>query len=208
MFVESVVGGRRLTRAQSKAQTRERVLAAAARAFARDGYDGASVEEIAESAGYSVGAVYSNFSSKEHLFAELLADQRAERSARLAAALAEPGGRDERLAGLARLVVEFADGGGAMAAFGGDVGPRAFRDPELRRVVVERLRESGADLGSVVAGWLEHEGVVGPDELADAAEAMVALVLGLARRRRLSPDVVTERAIARSLGWLLDGMSR
>ncbi len=201
-------GGGRLTRAQSKALTRRRILAAAARAFSRDGYAGASVEEIAESAGYSVGAVYSNFESKEHLFAELLADQRAERSARLARALEEPGGREERLARLARLVVEFADGGAAMAAFGGDVGPRAFRDPELRRLVVERLREGGADLGSVVAEWLGREGIVEPGQRADAAVALAALVQGLVRRRRLTPDDVGEATIARSLGWLVAGMSR
>ena len=63
----------RLTRAEAKARTREQLLDAAARTFARKGYAGASVEEIAESAGYSIGALYSNFASKEQLFLELMA---------------------------------------------------------------------------------------------------------------------------------------
>lgn len=62
----------RLTREQSRAQTRERLLASAAVVFAREGYAGASVDRIAEEAGYSKGALYSNFASKDELFFELI----------------------------------------------------------------------------------------------------------------------------------------
>jgi len=61
----------RLTREQSRARTRERLLASAAVVFAREGYAGASVDRIAEEAGYSKGALYSNFASKDELFFEL-----------------------------------------------------------------------------------------------------------------------------------------
>ena len=62
----------RLTREQSRARTRERLLASAAVVFAREGYAGASVDRIAEEAGYSKGALYSNFASKDELFFELI----------------------------------------------------------------------------------------------------------------------------------------
>jgi AcrR family transcriptional regulator len=65
----------RLTREESRQQTRTRLLDAAVQVFSRRGYQAATVDEIAEAAGYSKGAVYSNFSSKEELFLELL-DQR------------------------------------------------------------------------------------------------------------------------------------
>lgn len=58
----------RLTRDQSRARTRERLLAAAAAVFTREGYAGASIDRIAEEAGYSKGAMYSNFASKDDLF--------------------------------------------------------------------------------------------------------------------------------------------
>ncbi|HTZ25378.1 MAG TPA: TetR family transcriptional regulator, partial [Streptosporangiaceae bacterium] len=45
---------KRLTRAEAKARTRELLLDAAARTFARKGFAGASVEEIAEDAGFTV----------------------------------------------------------------------------------------------------------------------------------------------------------
>jgi AcrR family transcriptional regulator len=63
----------RLTREESQAITRERILQAAGDIVARDGYDGASVERIAEAAGYSKGAFYSNFASKEEVISQLLA---------------------------------------------------------------------------------------------------------------------------------------
>ena len=62
----------RLTRAQQQALTRERLLAAAERVFARHGYGGASIDLISAEAGYSKGAIYSNFESKEAVFLELL----------------------------------------------------------------------------------------------------------------------------------------
>ena len=62
----------RLTRAQQQAQTRERLLAAAERVLARHGYGGASIDLVTAEAGYSKGAIYSNFESKEAVFLELL----------------------------------------------------------------------------------------------------------------------------------------
>lgn len=62
----------RKTRVEQQAETRARLLEAAQTVFARMGYHGSSIELIATEAGYSKGAVYSNFASKEDLFLELL----------------------------------------------------------------------------------------------------------------------------------------
>ena len=62
----------RLSRQESRLETRTKLLDSAAQLFARGGYEGASVDLIAESAGYSKGAFYSNFESKEAIFLELL----------------------------------------------------------------------------------------------------------------------------------------
>lgn len=64
---------KRLTREESKVQTRERLLQAARHVFAQGGYGGASVDNISAEAGFSKGAFYSNFETKEALFLELLA---------------------------------------------------------------------------------------------------------------------------------------
>jgi AcrR family transcriptional regulator len=65
----------RLTRAERQAQTRRELLDAAARVFVRRGFTGSSVEEISAEAGYTRGAFYSNFSSKDEILVELLHDR-------------------------------------------------------------------------------------------------------------------------------------
>jgi AcrR family transcriptional regulator len=62
----------RLSRSESQTQTRTRLIAAARELFARDGYATTSVDRIADAAGYSKGAVYSNFDSKEAIFLQVL----------------------------------------------------------------------------------------------------------------------------------------
>src|SRR6266536_476613 len=76
-------------RKRHQEQTRSELLAAAARVFARRGYHGATVDEIAAEAGYSTGAVYSNFKGKEELFlalADRQVDQRVEEIRKVAEA--------------------------------------------------------------------------------------------------------------------------
>jgi AcrR family transcriptional regulator len=62
----------RLTRAEKQTETRRLLLEAAEDVFRRRGFAGATVEEITEQAGFSRGAFYSNFESREQLFIELL----------------------------------------------------------------------------------------------------------------------------------------
>ncbi|MFL6602761.1 MAG: TetR/AcrR family transcriptional regulator [Steroidobacteraceae bacterium] len=63
---------KRMSRDDSREQTTQRLLAAAQKLIARKGLEAASVENIAAAAGYTRGAFYSNFGSKDDLFIELL----------------------------------------------------------------------------------------------------------------------------------------
>ncbi|WYP28038.1 helix-turn-helix domain-containing protein [Alkalihalobacillus sp. FSL W8-0930] len=66
---------KRMTHEERKVETRKMLLEAAAEVFAQLGFHGASVDKIAEFAGYSKGAVYANFNSKEELFLALLEEK-------------------------------------------------------------------------------------------------------------------------------------
>jgi AcrR family transcriptional regulator len=77
-----------MTRRERQELTREQLLGAAAQVFARRGYHEASVEEIASEAGFSTGAVYSNFAGKEELFLAL-ADREVEKQVAEIRAVAE-----------------------------------------------------------------------------------------------------------------------
>src|SRR3954469_18366482 len=66
-------------RDQHKAMTRSRVLEAAAQVFARRGFHGATVQDIAREAGATTGAIYSNFAGKEDLYFEVFEEHVAGR---------------------------------------------------------------------------------------------------------------------------------
>src|SRR6266511_2714653 len=74
---------RRLRRDEQRHQTRAQLLDAAERVFAREGLRGASVAAIAAEAGYSHGAIYSNFDGKEDLFLMLVEERIDARLARV-----------------------------------------------------------------------------------------------------------------------------
>jgi len=63
---------KRLSREESRAQTREHLLESAKFLFAQKGFEATSVEDVAEHAGYSRGALYSNYSGKEELLIALI----------------------------------------------------------------------------------------------------------------------------------------
>ena len=87
---------KRMTQAERREETREQVLAAAARVFAARGFHATSLDAIAEEAGFSRGAVYYNFADKEELFLELLDRRCAERAQDLREVFADTDDRRRR----------------------------------------------------------------------------------------------------------------
>ena len=70
---------KRLTRQQQQERTRSRLMSAATKLFACKGMQQASIDEVAEEAGYTKGAFYANFRSKEELFLAMLDESFGER---------------------------------------------------------------------------------------------------------------------------------
>jgi AcrR family transcriptional regulator len=195
---------RRLTQAEAKERTRQELVAAAARVFAQKGFAGASLEEIAEAAGYSTGAVYYNFAGKEELFLELIRSGWARQIER-------------RTEAVTRVFAEAAADGGdpfdTLSAFlagragqGSDVSPLvaefwlyAVRHPEVMDLVAAKLSEQDRGLEPVIAEAMERYGT--PEGISPAELTLVAMSLfeGLARRRRMDKDAVPDDLFARVL---------
>jgi len=66
---------KRLSRREAQAQTRARLLDAAAEIFSEKGFSAATIADVADRAGYTIGAVYSNFEGKDALFRSLMAER-------------------------------------------------------------------------------------------------------------------------------------
>ena len=92
----------RLTRQEAQAMTRETLLATAVEHFLDRGYAAASLDQIAEDAGYSKGAVYSNFKNKDELCAEVLGRIRLTKVGEITSQLGANSTLDDAVAEFAR----------------------------------------------------------------------------------------------------------
>jgi AcrR family transcriptional regulator len=203
---------RRLTRAEAKARTRQRLLNSAARIFAEKGFGGATLEEIAESAGYSTGAMYANFGNKEQLFLEVVAAHRSRAAARRIDEVAQifdeaqPSGTD-LFDALTRTFVKAADRDRELAPLQAEFWLYAVRNPAAKKVIADSLSGQVEELEPVVARALQRFGAPPGAAPRDVTVVVLTLFQGLARRRRLDPAAVPDDLLARALRWLLAGLS-
>jgi AcrR family transcriptional regulator len=84
-------------RALAKQQTRAKVLAAARRLFSEQGYEGATIRDIASAAGMSTGAVFANFTDKSDLFREIMLTDMAVLGEAMSEAAAQGNGVEDAL---------------------------------------------------------------------------------------------------------------
>lgn len=180
----------RLNRQERKNQTREQLIDAAARVFAQLGFEAASLDEVAAAAGYTKGAVYSNFKSKTDLLVALIerridnqADQYAQRLegqdlATMAHALEEqrgPGMEPDKQ--WVVLAVEF--------------WLHAMRDERTRLLIAEQYERARTLVSDflVASGYDAdgHEALLSPRDMAIVIEA---LGTGLALQAALDPEHV------------------
>jgi len=177
----------RLTRSERAALTRRELLVAAEKRFFRDGYHGTTLDDIADEAGYTKGAVYSTFKSKGGLFMamfELIVERRVEElrllldphpddAAKLAALAKQP--VDERNSQFLLLTIEF--------------WVHAAREPALLDEFSQRYRNLRAKLAEMAP---EHRSF----DAERWATVTLALSNGLALERLIDPAGVPDDLMA------------
>jgi AcrR family transcriptional regulator len=141
----------RLTRGERKERTRAQLVRAARRVFIRRGFHGASLDEIAEEAGFTKGAVYSNFRGKDELFLAVLEEHYAERTRVYAQLVLEEGDLEATRRAIARFMLEAHAREPAWWTLVSDFTTHAARDPELR----ERLGATREQFLDALAGIIE-----------------------------------------------------
>jgi len=195
----------RLSRPEQAERNRALVLAAARRAFLARGYHGATLEQIADDAGFSKGVVYSHFDSKADLFLALLEariEERAAENARVAGSLAGGGllallehlaRGDQATPGWLLLVIEFR--------------VHAARDPVLGAryaAAHERTVDALAGVLAVVSARDGQAPAVAPRRLAELA---LALSVGAALEQAASPDALGGPQLAAQLAQVLEPLA-
>jgi AcrR family transcriptional regulator len=180
----------RLTRVERRRRTRDELVDAAARLFVERGFHATSVDQVAAEAGYTKGAVYSNFDSKEDLFfavyerrakdfvrkitlmfEQMSADVAAERMA--ADLIARRGGRDD----------------GWLAVFF-EFWAHVIRHPELRERFAAIHASAQQPFVDSIERWAELHGAELPVAERQLVVAANAMEMGLGLERLLQPEVV------------------
>ena len=182
----------RLTRAERSAQTRAELMASARQLFLRRGFHAASLEQVAEEAGFTIGAVYSRFGSKADLFLAILDERIDQLVAEVAqvAALDQPlGEHAELLAGRRMALLEREREWFPLVL---EFWAHAARDERLRREFGTRHeRLVGAYAGLIEADYARL-GLPLPLAPEVLARAVVAMGNGVALERLTDPARVPD----------------
>lgn len=197
---------RRLTREESRAETRRRLIAAARKVFLRRGFHVATIEEIAEEAGYTIGALYSNFETKGDLFVAVFEEYAAARAAEVEKVVDEAGDRDARPAAAAAQWMDKLAAEPQWFPLWVEFWTYAVRQPRLRRKFAVPLGALRVTVGRLVERRARERGF----RLAMPAEeiglAIKALGEGIALEKLIDPDAVPDRILGDFLTIFFRGL--
>lgn len=191
----------RLKRAESQARTRQQLLDAAAVVFARCGFHGASIDEVAQEASYTKGAVYANFGSKEELFLALLEarlDNQIEFFRGLAEQAKQQPGQD-----LGNLLPRLDDTDDVWCLLEFEFWLYALRHPRIGGRIAELYRQYRAELAPLAMSYANPDLL--PEEVVAGA---IALYHGLTLQRQTDPDGIRPDLVSRFLRTLARGPHR
>ena len=198
---------KRLTREESRELTRRRLVDAAAEVIPQTGYPAATVEEIAETAGYSRGAFYSNFKTKDELFLALMR-QVADVKHEMVSAIFDEGGTPEALFERLRAFYAIACRQRGYFLLWSEAKMHATRDAEFRKGLNELDRETRTHIAGYVARYYEETGITPPTAPESIALALVALADGMALIQMLDPEAVPQDIVESVMMQFFDSVTR
>jgi AcrR family transcriptional regulator len=191
------------TQAERRAETRARLLAAAAERFAAEGIEKASVDAIAEDAERTSGALYAHFGSKEGLLTALLDSWKDDVAAATTAEMVAAPNVEARLRALWRNFATPPHEDGRWVLLEHELWLYAMRNPDARDALADRYRNVGRQMRAELASWHEA-GVIDPPVPDGAVGSLVAaLLVGLEMQHRINPKAIDERAVIAGIAALL-----
>jgi AcrR family transcriptional regulator len=192
----------RLTREEKKARTRAQLIDAAATVFARRGFAAASLDEVAEEAGLTKGAVYSNFDSKEELFQAVIDERLNEPMLRMAEDIDSTATFAERAMEGARMFVDMAQQERELFLLGLEHNIYVARHPERAPEFAARYRQQLAMVADLITEHSKRAGLSLPLPADQMAMAVEALSQGMALQRLADPDSVPDDLLGRVFALL------
>jgi AcrR family transcriptional regulator len=186
---------------------RSALIDAAATVFARRGFQEASVDEVAEEAGFSKGAVYWHFESKDDLFLALH-EERVERRQREMIELLESAPPDQDVSPeMSRRFLELVEREEETLVLDHELWSLSLRDPKLRKKYARRLAQLRTALAKALEARSEHLGDPElPVPVEEVATAFIALGDGLALAKLIDPDAVPDHLFGQTAALVHAGL--
>jgi AcrR family transcriptional regulator len=184
-----------LTRKARQERTREEVIAAAAKVFARRGYHRATVDEIASEAGFTIGALYSNFSGKEELFLAI-ADRQVEERVAEVGAIADAAEGDDPGRDAAEQLRSFLERDPEWPLLFYEFWSLSVRNPELQGELAKRRDAIRDALAETLERVAKKHGFKLRFPAPVLATAIAASLNGLAFERAADPDALPDEVFA------------
>ena len=205
MPTDTIEKRKRLTREESRALTRSRLIAVGRAHFLRYGLGGAVAEKIAEEAGYSRGALYSNFDSKEELFLAVICEQEAHRFEVLSSILHENSSSKERLR---KLRDTFADvvTDRDWIVLHTEFQAEALRSERIRESFLKFHRQTIRDGEQLIKELLKSSEVTLNMKPSEFIMAMLSFSLGLAVNQKLLGAELSQRSTRALIQSLFDDL--
>jgi AcrR family transcriptional regulator len=189
------------TQQERKAETRARLLSAAAGLFADQGVDAVSIDAVAEAAGRTSGAVYSHFGSKQGLLLALLDSWKDSILTVLLAEVAVTESPEGQLNAVWDNVSTGDESGWSLLEH--ELWLRAARDREVADVIRVRNAEARRFSARLLDGWAKAFDAHPAAQSEELAVLVKGLLIGLAMQQRLEPAAVPDGLAVRGLSALL-----
>ena len=190
---------KRLTRAEKQAETRKALLDSAARVFARVGLQAATVEEIAEEAGFSRGAFYSNFEDKDDLFLTLLEKRGEQQMGEIALAFQQGDTAEERLLNGGRYIDAMVVDKTEWCRLYMEFWAAAVRDRKLKRRFAQQYRMWRSGIAQMIDAGASDLGVMLDAPAEELASAVIALSEGYVLQKLIDPAALPDDYFSRTL---------
>jgi AcrR family transcriptional regulator len=178
-----------LTRKERQARTREKLMGSASRLFCRRGLEQTSVDEIAQDAGYTKGAFYSNFKTKEELFLAMLDEKFGEEIERIEQALRTDETPDEAARHAGEDVLRFMRSDPEWERLYLEFVAYAGRNDEFRQELLTRCRAMDERLTEVYRRWSEGIGLGHPIPLEDITRITSIMTHGFMLSQQIDPEL-------------------
>ena len=181
--------GERPTRSERQAATRAALLRSASRSICEHGMHGASIDRIAAEAGYTKGAFYANFASKEELFLVMLDEKFAAELERLEAAMAGSGEPADEARQAAEQFLTYVDRDPEWPRLYQEFAAHAARDDAFRAELAARRSALRARMAEVFARWASALDVEPALPHGDVAAMTLFMADGFLLDRIIDPEL-------------------